>query len=255
MMTVARYRPQPDRSRAARCSYACAGRVRNGFSLVELAIAIAIIGLLLSGFLAPLHVRVEERQIAETRKELESIREAMLGFAAAQGYLPCPDTGADGLENVTGSQCTTISAGMACGRLPHVILGLAPSDVWGNRYTYCVNELFARRGLGLTFTLGTAGNNVSICTIQSCATTISTTAIAAVVSHGRNGYGATNLGTGTQNPAAPHQDEQENYDTDGIIVARTRTAAGAAAGEFDDIVMWLPRSVLLNRMITAGKLP
>jgi hypothetical protein len=139
--------------------------------------------------------------------------------------------------------------------MPHASLGLAQSDVWGNRYTYCVNELFARRGLGLTFTMGTGGNNISICATQSCAATITTTAIAGIVSHGRNGYGATNLGTGAQNPVAPHDDERENYDTDGIIVARTRTAAGAAAGEFDDIVTWLPRLVLLHRMITAGKLP
>jgi len=247
--------PSPDSGRAARRWRACAGRVRSGFSLVELAIAIAVVAFLIGGLLIPLQARVEGRQIAVTREELESIREALLGFVAANGYLPCPDTGANGLENVTGSQCTTISSGMACGRLPHGNLGLAQSDVWGNRYTYCVNELFARRGAGLTFTLGSGGNNVSICTTQSCATTITTTAVAAVVSHGKNGYGATNFSTGTQNPAAPHSDEQENYDNDGIIVWRPATGVGAAAGEFDDIVAWLPRSVVVGRAIAAGKLP
>jgi prepilin-type N-terminal cleavage/methylation domain-containing protein len=254
-MRVGTVPPLPDASRAARRWHARAGRAQGGFTLVELAIAIAVVAFLLSGLLIPLQTKVEGRQIAVTREELGSIMEALLGFAAAKGYLPCPDTGSNGLENAGSSQCTTITSGIACGRLPHTDLGLAQSDVWGNRYTYCVNELFARRGAG-TFTLGTAGNNISICTTQSCATTITTTAVAAVLSHGKNGYGATKLSTGTQNPAAPHIDEQENYDNnDGIIVWRPATAAGTAAGEFDDIVAWLPRSVLLSRAIAAGRLP
>jgi prepilin-type N-terminal cleavage/methylation domain-containing protein len=254
-MTAERYGLQPHRGRAARGSRARAGRARNGFSLVELTIGLAIVGLLVGGFLVPLHSKVEERQVADTRRGLEDIRGALLGFAAANGYLPCPDTGPNGQENVSGSQCATISSGIACGRLPHQTLGLGSADEWANRYTYCVNELFARRGMGLTFTLGTGGNNISVCTTQSCATTITTTAVAAIVSHGRNGYGATNLATGAQNPAAPHPDEQENYDTDGIIVSRPRTSAGTAAGEFDDVVAWLPRSALLGRVISAGMLP
>src|SRR5262245_47472959 len=242
-----------DGSRAERCPGG--GGAQDGFSLIELTIAIAIIALLLGSLLAPLQIRVEQGLITATRNELENIRQALLGFSAANGYLPCPDTGTNGLENVSGSQCTTIAAGMACGRLPHGTLGLAPSDVWGNRYTYCVNALFAQRGAGFTFTLATGGNNVSICSTQSCATTITTTAVAAVVSHGKNGFGATKLGTGTQNPAAPHADEQENYDGDGIIVWRPWTDPGATAGEFDDIVVWLPRSVVLSRAIAGGKLP
>src|SRR5690606_3232010 len=119
----------------------------------------------------------------------------------------------------------------------------------------CVNERFARRGAEPTFTLSTAGNDIYICTAQASGTRISETAAFAVLSHGPNGYGATNLATGAQNPAAPHADERENYDTDRNIVWRTRTASGAAAGEFDDIVVWLPRYILFHRMVVAGRLP
>lgn len=236
-------------------------RADRGFSLIEMAVVLFIIVLVIGSALVPLSTQVEQRQVSDTEKSLAEIRDALLGFAVANGYLPCPDTGATGAENATGAgntQCTTITSGIACGRLPHVSLGVANSDVWGNRLTYCVNELFARRGAGNTFTLASAGNDVYICAAAAgpCATQVSTAAVFAVVSHGRNGYGAINLGTGLQNTAAPHADEQENYDNnDRYIVWRTRTADGATAGEFDDTVIWLPRYTLFNRMVAAGKLP
>jgi prepilin-type N-terminal cleavage/methylation domain-containing protein len=227
----------------------------RGFSLIEMAVVLFVITLLIGSLLVPLGTQVEQRQISETEKVLQEIREALLGYAVANAHLPCPDTDTNGAENVTGNVCTTITAGVACGRLPHATLGVANADVWGNRYTYCVNALFAQRVAG-TFSLTTVGNDVHICPNAACGTPISTAAVVAVVAHGRNGFGATNLVTGTQNPAAPHADEQENYDNnDRFIVWRTRTGAGATAGEFDDIVVWLPRFTLFNRMVAASKLP
>jgi type II secretory pathway pseudopilin PulG len=231
----------------------------SGFTLIEIAVVLFIITLLVGSLLVPLEAQVEQRQVSDTEKTLAEVRDALLGFAVANGYLPCPDTGTNGAENATGAgntQCTTITSGIACGRLPHRDLGVANSDVWGNRLTYCVNELFARRGSGNTFALTTAGNDVYICTTQACTTRVSETAVLAVVSHGRNGYGAINLNTGVQNALASSADEQENYDNnDRNIVWRIRTAIGAAAGEFDDIVIWVPRYTLFNRMVAAGKLP
>jgi prepilin-type N-terminal cleavage/methylation domain-containing protein len=228
-----------------------------GFTLIEMAVAIFVIALLLGSFLVPLTTQVEQRQITDTDKTLSEFRDALLGFAVANGYLPCPDTGTNGAENVNAAtgQCSTISSGIAYGRLPHSTLGLNNSDVWGNRVSYYINEQFARRSPAATFTLTSAGNDVFICTAQACTTTLSTTAIFALVSHGRNGYGAINLGTGSQNALSSSADEQENYDTDRNVVYRTRTAVGAAAGEFDDVVVWLPRYTLFNRMVAAGKLP
>jgi prepilin-type N-terminal cleavage/methylation domain-containing protein len=233
------------------------GRADRGFSLIEIAVVLFIIVLVIGSALVPLSTQVEQRQVSDTEKSLAEIRDALLGFAVANGYLPCPDTGATGSETVTAGTglCTTISSGIACGRLPHVNLGVSNSDLWGNRLTYCINEQFARRSPASTFSLTTAGNDVYICATQSCTTTVSTSAVFAVVSHGANEYGATKLSTGAQNTAAPHADEQENYDSDRNIVWRIRTASGATAGEFDDIVVWLPRYTLFNRMVAASKLP
>lgn len=229
-----------------------------GFSLIEVAVVMFILVLLLGSILVPLSAQVEQRQVGDTQKALEEIRDALLGFAVANGYLPCPDTGTNGSENAGATACSTITSNVACGRIPHVTLGVSNSDLWGNRITYCVNEQFARRGSGNTFALTTTGTDIRICsTAATCSSSpISTSAAFAVVSHGSNGYGATNLNTGSANPAAPHADERENYDNnDRDIVWRVRTTTDSAAGEFDDIVVWLTRYSLFNRMVAAGKLP
>ena len=227
----------------------------RGFSLIEVAVVMLIIVLLLGSILVPLSTQVEQRQISDTQKTLEEIREALLGFAVANGYLPCPDTGTDGIENVGGGgTCSTISGSVAVGRLPYNSIGLGNADLWGNRYTYVVNEAFARRGASAPFTLSTA-SDIRICTMQACTSTLSTTAVLAVISHGKNGAGATNFLSNAANPASGSLDEQDNYDTDRDIVSRPQFTGGAAASEFDDIIVWLSRYTLLNRMVAAGKLP
>jgi hypothetical protein len=221
-------------------------------------VAIFVIALLVGSLVVPLVTQVEQRQISDTERTLREIHDTLLGFAIVNGYLPCPDTGTNGLENISASQCATITSGIACGRLPHLDIGSGRADIWGNRFTYCVNELFARRGAGLTFTLATAGNDVQICATSACVATakLSTTAVFAIISHGKNGYGATSFATGATNPASGSVDEQENYDNnDANIVSRPWFTGGAAASEFDDIVIWLSRFTLLNRMVSAGKLP
>jgi len=65
----------------------------KGFSLVELAVALAIIALLLAGALIPLSTQIEVRNAADTQRAMESIREAIVGFAQANGRLPCPADG------------------------------------------------------------------------------------------------------------------------------------------------------------------
>ena len=234
----------------------------RGFSLIEVAVVMFIIVLLLGSILIPLTTQVEQRQISDTQKTLEEIREALVGYALVNGYLPCPDTDTDGSENVDAvtGRCSTISVdNVAYGRLPHLNLGLGRSDLWDNRFTYVVNEQFARRAGSTSspFTLATPGNDIYICATAACVATarLSTAAIFAVVSHGKNGAGAVSYATNAMNPASVSADEQDNYGTDREIVSHPPFTGGAAASEFDDIVIWLSRYTLFNRMVAAGKLP
>ncbi len=239
-------------------SYGRTAGAERGFSLIEVAVVMFIIVLLLGSILIPLTTQVEQRQISDTQKTLDEIREALLGFALTNGYLPCPDTGTNGTENVSGGACTTITGGVAIGRLPHLNLGLGNADLWSNRYTYAVNAVYAQRSPATPFTLAGGGNDVQICATAACVASakLSTTAVFAVVSHGKNGFGAVSYATNATNPGSASADEQENYDNnDANIVSRVRFTGGAAASEFDDIVVWLSKYTLFNRMVSAGKLP
>ncbi len=79
--------------------------------------------------------------------------------------------------------------------------------------------------------------------------------MAVVISLGKNGLGAINALTGVANPAPTNADENENLNGPATFASRTMTAADSAAGEFDDIVVWLSKNTLFNRMVAAGKLP
>ena len=79
----------------------------KGFTLVEMAIVIVIIGLIIGGLLAPITAQIDMRNYSDERKSMEEINEALLGFAMSNGYLPCPAVSfSDGAEDRTGNTCT-----------------------------------------------------------------------------------------------------------------------------------------------------
>lgn len=230
----------------------------RGYTLVELGVALFVITLLLGSLLVPLTTQVEQRQVSETQKTLDDVKEALVGFALANGYLPCPDvtTGAganDGNEDVSGAGVCVSNEG----NLPWVTLGAVQSDVWDSRFHYRVDPGFAQRPPASVFTLGTS-TNLKVCTSAACSTPLTSAGngpAAVILSYGRNAYGALNAQTGAANPAPASADELENTNGDTTFVSRPPSAAGAAAGEFDDLVTWMSKYVLFSRMVSAGKLP
>jgi prepilin-type N-terminal cleavage/methylation domain-containing protein len=237
----------------------------RGFSLIEMAVVLFVITLLIGSLLVPLATQVEQRQVSETEKALEEIREALLGFAVAKGYLPCPDktTGAgvgtanDGVEDVNAGTCVAAAEG----NLPWATLGVNGADVWGNRFRYRVDADFAHRppAAGTPFTLAT-GADLQVCTTTACTSSLTSTvagdgAVIVVLSLGKNGRGAISATTGVAN-AAPPAGTDENQNLGGsIFVSHAQSGAGSTAGEFDDIVMWVSKYAIFNRMVAAGKLP
>jgi prepilin-type N-terminal cleavage/methylation domain-containing protein len=130
----------------------------KGFSLVELAVALAIIALLLAGALIPLSTQIDVRNGADTQRSMESIREAIIGFAQANGRLPCPADGSlpagaagAGTEQVSGNSCTAtnsaactaVNGAIPCSVVPWATLGVPETDAWGRRFTYRVSPAFA----------------------------------------------------------------------------------------------------------------
>lgn len=225
----------------------------SGFTLIELAVVVAIVGLLLGGLLLPLATQVNLRRVDETEKQLSLIREALYGFAISStpARLPCPDTDAppDGRENVDGAGDCVASEG----NLPWVDLGVSSQDAWGQTFLYRVTGSFADTtdGSACPGGIGQATLNVSfqLCstgdiTIQDGAgNNVATSVPAIVVSAGA---------VRSRDPTtSPLEDENTNNDT--VFVSRQIT--NQPGSEFDDMVTWVSRNVLANRMLQAARLP
>lgn len=222
-------------------------RTIRGFTLTELAIVLVIVGLLLASLMPSLTAQTDQRHYNETAQTMQEIRDALLGYAAAHSatdgkpHLPCPDTDDDGIENRTGSNCTSDE-----GRIPWSDLGITRWDSWNNRIRYRVTSTFSRNNIGIT--LASTGN-MRICPDAACATALTSSIPAVLVSHGKNGFGAFNASGGT-NTAPTGADELVNTNTaDTDFVSHTPTP------DFDDMVVWLPMTILFNRMVAAGRLP
>lgn len=212
----------------------------KGFTLVEMAVVLVILGFLLGGLLIPLSAQMDQKNYSSTQKELGEIKETLIGYALShvaldgKPHLPCPDSvGNDGIEDRTGSACTN-----AEGNLPWADLGLPAIDSWGNHYRYRVENIaFADNSLG--FTLSSNGN---ITIRDAVAGNIVASSIPAVIfSRGKNG-----AGTGT--------DEMENSDTSNATII-SHVPSNIAGNEFDDLVVWVPTGILFSRLVAAAKLP
>jgi prepilin-type N-terminal cleavage/methylation domain-containing protein len=240
-----------------------------GFTLIEIAIVLVIVGLLLGGLLMPLATQVDIERRQQTEKTMEEIREALIGYAVVNNRLPCPDTSGDG-------QADDPCAGGQEGLLPWVTLGVAQTDAWGNRFLYRVSDEFTNIPAG---GCSTSDDRIGLCdtgdiTVNTrnpttkAVQTLATGVAALILSHGKNGFGATTSTGGTipPGPLPATRDERLNMNNDATFYSRTPTPAPNAANcsdsvvaqpycEFDDIVAWLPTNVLFNRMVAAGVLP
>ncbi len=98
----------------------------RGFSLVESAVSLVILGLLTVALIAYWKMAGQQRVLETERDVLAQSEEALVGFAHANYRLPCPDTDGDGAENCDG--------GTQLGTLPWQTLGIADMRARGMRY-------------------------------------------------------------------------------------------------------------------------
>lgn len=212
----------------------------RGFTLIEVAIVLVIVGLLLSVFLPPLSAQRDLKDYSQVRIDLAQVQEALYGFAVANGRLPCPDTvGNDGVEDACGGLTGATSTG---GNLPWITLGVQANDPWDRPYQYRVNDAF-----GAIFSFSTGGSALGIlrvCTDNSCTANVANNVPAVIYSSGKNGF--------VQPPTSP--DELENRITAGATFDRSFVSHDFSP-TFDDVVVWVSSNILFNRMVAASKLP
>ncbi|OGQ98442.1 MAG: prepilin-type N-terminal cleavage/methylation domain-containing protein [Deltaproteobacteria bacterium RIFOXYD12_FULL_55_16] len=228
-----------------------------GFTLVEMAIVLVIVGLLLGGLLMPLATQMEQKRISETKKAMDEANEALLGFVVRTGYLPCPAISAtNGLEDRTGSSCT---GGKRQGFLPWATLSVAKLDGWNHLFRYSATPAFTDSAT--LFTLSTP-RDITINTRDTAGTLSNQSAAndipSVIMSHGINGLlGTTEAGVLIVNTSATNLDEVTNASAAGtsFVTRIINKNTAATGGEFDDLVAWLSPNILYNRMVSAQKLP
>lgn len=115
---------------------------QSGFTLIELAIVLAIMGLLLGMGLTAGKEYLAQQKVKSTAQKLEAVQESLSLYVARMKRLPCPDTDHDGDEerDAGDTQCNNTQTS---GTIPWIDLGLpgdAARDSWNNWLVYRVYD-------------------------------------------------------------------------------------------------------------------
>lgn len=266
---------------------------QKGFTLIEIAVVLVIVGLLLGSFIGSFSQRIETTQRQNAKKQLEDIKLALLGFASARGRLPCPTTTTgNGFEVPFNGSTIAIPCALQHGFIPGKTLGIDGAynrdnlliDVWGNPIRYSVTTANTNAFTTL-YTVPFAGGmrdvvmvnltpDLFICdgdsalanTCDAGVATLINNAPFVVLSLGKDGSAfVTNL--------APNSDQGENageatvpvnaageslaytVGAGNAFVSKSYSSADSAAGQFDDLIIWASPYILYSRMMEAGQLP
>jgi len=258
----------------------------SGFTLVEMSVVLVIIGLIIGGLFTTLSAQVAQKNLSETRATIDSVKEALLGYAMANGRFPCPAVApAAGVTAVEafvagGSATNGTCANFFNGYVPSVTLGMSSTDTtgyvldgWNNPIRYAVSNLsddanvtniFTKSSGMKTANSATCSPNcgmtwianqtlLSVCSTATgitggvCSGTTSTLTSGAVIVVYSTGENTATGGIGA--------DEAANLNGDTAFVSHEPFATGAINGEFDDIVEWLSPSSIFGRLVQANQLP
>lgn len=254
---------------------------QQGFSLVEMAIVLVILGFVLTALLLPLRAQREQAAQLQTINTLETAKQALLGFAQANGRLPCPAIAGSGIAVPNASGACTQQVGF----LPAATLGLQPIDAngfaldaWNNRIRYAVtqaivNDIAQTSVPDNSFTTSDGMSNLGIISLKPslrvCATVSTSTLTCSLpvsAASPEKNYLINNAvvviySTGaTGSLVVGGADENENLNPslvslpnqiDTVFVSHD---ISAAPNEFDHLVTWISPYVLYNAMIQAGQL-
>jgi len=114
----------------------------KGFTLIEIAIVLVIVGLLAGGGLSLMTVLTERKTRNDTLDCMNEARAALINFAKANGRLPWADATGDGVSD----------AGQAIGSLPFQTLGIRPADSHGRPLKYALHNNAFNNNLGTDLT-------------------------------------------------------------------------------------------------------
>jgi len=256
-------------------------RMQQGFSLVELAVVLVILGFVIGALMMPLQAQRENTFRQQTENQLEIAKRALIGFAQTNGRLPCPATANDTGVFPDDSGVSNEDANEVCaqqwGFLPAATLGIQPTDSagfyidgWGNRIYYAVTQTdvdadaksdFTTKGGMAKVGISELKPDLRVCRSGLPATGITTTTCSPLP---ENNYLINNAAAviyslgATAGLGIGGDDENENLNAaagvDTVFVSRGISGSNHPGGEFDHMVVWISPYVLYNAMIQAGQL-
>ncbi len=242
----------------------------SGFSLLEMAVVMLIVGLLLGGLFSAVGDSTQLKRRSDAAAQIKLIEEALYGFAQANGRLPCPASNASvGQEApVGGGICTPFH-----GFVPALTLGLQGTlnsqslllDPWGNPLRYSVSDLTLTGDRAFTSTAGLrklfanvalmapGANMICVSTTAACGATILSNTVPALIYSLGNNWGSFSSALELENVTPPVIAPGW-----GSVANNNFVNAGYAdegTNEFDDLLVWLSPSILFSRLVSAGQLP
>jgi type II secretory pathway pseudopilin PulG len=245
-----------------------------GFTLIETAVVLLILGLVLGGLITAIGQSTESNRRSDAQALINRVEEALYGFAQANGRLPCPASNAsNGVEvrNVLDGACTFNNGH---GFVPAVTLGLQGRvnadglllDPWLNPLRYSVSQLLSGGNRAFTSLAGmqslfanpatlVAGPTLlRVCNDATCtplpARELANTVPAVVISMGANWNAFASLDEVSNAGNVTIGGYRLKDNTTNIFVSREYNDAN-----YDDIISWLSPHVLFSRLVTAGQLP
>lgn len=223
----------------------------DGFTLIELAVCIVLVGLVASASLTFFAGKGDQDCMAATQEKLAIIEQKLNEYSGANNRYPRPANpslgSADafvGREVPSGSDAAIARVGSApgvlIGALPHATLGLPDeflTDCWGRNYLYAITEELTQ--LSSAANLSTRGRITVRRGGLSSAQTLSSEASYVVVSQGDV---ALTGATGTRGPANPFcngssspRTDRENCDTANAVFYTSNSRYVSEL--FDDLVL------------------
>jgi len=262
---------------------------QTGFSLVELAITLAVVAVLATAVLVPVVTQIREANVRTTNRILADARDALLGYAALNGRLPCPAvSGATGTEawdpvGTVGSPADGRCASF-WGFVPGRTLGLTPLDAdgylldaWGttaNRVRYAVssyvipttavppnpqvqNPFTTTDGMRRATLAQLGTSTYALLTVCDSGTGVTPDANCNTARTLTDRAVAVIWSVGANAPTGGTgvDEAQNNISTSADRIFVSRVPNDDVNNPFDDVVTWLGLHVLVNRMIVAGQLP
>ena len=236
-------------------------KLARGFTLIEIAIVMVVIGLVLSGGLLAVAPILETSKASDTNARMDRIEQALILHVIRYGCLPCPaDAGiASGAANVGlahgaayySTACTAAcdAAVTAQGVVPWVNLGLSEADAtdgFGYRIDYAVTAGLVQSNSMVRTPPSTypAGALTVQATATSGSAVITSLAAYVLVSHGNDhalAFGRSGVAT-----IDPHGSVDQTNNSDGSPFVQDVSYTGTNATYFDDIVRFRTAPMIIQ---------